>query len=459
MSAFKSSDLPPTVSLKPPHVLIAGAGIGGLMLAIILEKTDITYEIFEKSKEIKPLGSTMCLNPTVMPAFEQLGLYEDLLEISHPVSTGVIRNADAKIESFIDSGDNNETAGYEYALLARARLYELLLSKVPAEKIIPGKRVVSFLQNKEGVMVRFQDRTTIHGDILVGADGTYSSVRQHLFKELNKMGKLPKSDQKLPTSGHICMVGYTIPFDPETCPELKRNRGHTDVMISNKSPWSWNTTNLRGHIVAWSASRQLNSEEFAYEHLKNSEWSPEMFEPLVKEVSDFKTPYGALGSLIEATPKECISRVFLEKKFFETWTYSRTVLIGDGAVNAIQDAIILANCIYEMRENSYDAIVTALTSYREQQYDYSKTQYESSKFNGKVFYGHTIFDRALRHILANYLPPSARAQSVAKIMAYRPQIAFLPLIPNRGTAEVESQKPSAKYLEQQAWLANAVQAT
>ncbi|KAF9345250.1 hypothetical protein BGX26_003353 [Mortierella sp. AD094] len=243
------------------------------------------------------------------------------------------------------------------------------------------------------------------------------------------MGKLPKSDSKLPANGHICVVGYTNPFDPEIYPTLKGNR-------------------VRG--------RQLNSETFAYEHLKNSEWGPETIEPLIKEVGDFKTPYGTLGSLIDATPKDSISRVFLEKKFFETWTYSRTILIGDGAVNAIQDAIVLANCIYEMKVNSYDTIIAALNSYREQQYDQAKMQYGTSKFNGRVLYGHTIFDRALRHIVANYLPPSARAHSIAKTMMYRPQIAFLPLIPSRGTAEVKPQKQSAKYLEKQAKVVDAV---
>lgn len=47
---------PPARSDKPLHVVIAGAGLAGLFLGILLEKAGISYEIFERSAEIKPLG-------------------------------------------------------------------------------------------------------------------------------------------------------------------------------------------------------------------------------------------------------------------------------------------------------------------------------------------------------------------------------------------------------------------
>lgn len=54
---FKGSDLPPLVTDDPPRVLIAGAGLGGLFLGILLERAGIPYEIFERSSEIRPLGT------------------------------------------------------------------------------------------------------------------------------------------------------------------------------------------------------------------------------------------------------------------------------------------------------------------------------------------------------------------------------------------------------------------
>lgn len=49
-------DSPPTVSDEPPKVLIAGAGLAGLLLGNILERAGIPYVILERAQEIKPLG-------------------------------------------------------------------------------------------------------------------------------------------------------------------------------------------------------------------------------------------------------------------------------------------------------------------------------------------------------------------------------------------------------------------
>lgn len=63
-AGFKGSNLPPLVTNDPPRVLIAGAGLAGLFLGILLEMADIPYEIFERTAEIKPLGKDLLLNYT-----------------------------------------------------------------------------------------------------------------------------------------------------------------------------------------------------------------------------------------------------------------------------------------------------------------------------------------------------------------------------------------------------------
>jgi len=50
------SQLPPKSDGKNPHVLIVGAGLAGLLLAILLDKAGIPYEIYERAASVKPLG-------------------------------------------------------------------------------------------------------------------------------------------------------------------------------------------------------------------------------------------------------------------------------------------------------------------------------------------------------------------------------------------------------------------
>jgi len=104
---------------------------------------------------------------------------------------------------------------------SRPKFHQLLLSKVPAEKIHYNKKVTSMIQNKEGVMIRCADGTTYHGDILVGADGAHSGVRQGLYSILQKQNLLPASDATELSKGFLAMVGTTDPMDPEKYPFLK----------------------------------------------------------------------------------------------------------------------------------------------------------------------------------------------------------------------------------------------
>lgn len=67
---------------------------------------------------------------------------------------------------------------------------------------------------------------------------------------------------------------------------------------------------------------------------------------MIKEVRDFLIPFGGtLGDLIDATPRDNISRVFLEDKLFETWHYGRTVLVGDGLCTLLSfvDCVLITN--------------------------------------------------------------------------------------------------------------------
>jgi len=128
--------------------------------------------------------------------------------------------------------------GYDGYIISRPVLYDLLRRQVPSEKIHLGKRVLSLKQNEHGVQIQFGDNTMAEGDILVGADGANSGVRQGLYQNLKKEGKLPSNDDGALPFNCVCLVGQTVPLDPAKYPELKDPFCYFRSVIAHDKPYS-----------------------------------------------------------------------------------------------------------------------------------------------------------------------------------------------------------------------------
>ncbi|KAG0000468.1 hypothetical protein BGZ79_005913 [Entomortierella chlamydospora] len=452
-----------------PTVMIAGAGIGGLFLGLLLERQNIPYMIYERAPEVRPLGSTMGFGANILPVFEQLGILEDAMAISHPVKGLNMMDTDLNFLSGVDFTNYKEQTGYSTIMFPRPKMYAMLQSHIPPEKIMFSKRVLSIEQNEKGVMVRMADGTTYHGDILVGADGTHSAVRQGMFKRLDKKGLLPATDKEEMKMGNLCMVGTTNPVDPEKFPGVKRDHAFFERIINEGDPYTWHTVNMPGNRICWGVTLQVESAASTDVRFRNSDWGPEADDSIMHRVYENKTAIGGIvWDLIENTPKSEVSKIFLEEKLFETWYDGRTVLIGDachkflptagqGAVNAMQDAVILANCIYEMGEVTPDNIAVAFKEYYNERYEPVKRMMAKSKFMAILQYGQasllnffTWKERAIRHVVFNWVPKSIQMKQFLKDAMYRPQASFLEYVENRGTTPVLPQKSSQRYLREKA---------
>ncbi|KAF9287797.1 hypothetical protein BGZ68_001268 [Mortierella alpina] len=435
---------------KPPHVMIVGAGLGGLMLAILLERMGVSYAVYERSAEVRPLGSAMVFGANILPVFEQLGILEEVQKISLPCLGMDIYNSQIEKVALVDVRQYKQRSGYDFLMFARPEMHALLLSHVPKEKMHMGKRVLSIEQNEFGVMIRVADGSTHHGDILVGADGAYSGVRQGLYKLVEKKGQLPSSDKANLTMGYISMVGMSLPQDPEKYLVLKEPSSNFSRVIGDGTPHSYNTVTVPGNRICWGMTVQLNTAKLSKQIMfKNSEWGPESNASMIEDIRNFPSHFGGvIGDLIDATPNEMISRVYLEEKLFETWYHGRTVLIGDGAVNALQDAVILSNCIYDLASKSAKDVQKAFRSYKDQRYPQAKYQMEKSKTMAKVLYGQTWSERLLRYVAFNVIPQKMQEEQFLKDTVYRPMLTWLPMLPNRGTGSVLPQLPSRRYEEE-----------
>ena len=122
---------------------------------------------------------------------------------------------------------------------------------------------------------------------------------------------------------------------------------------------------------------------------------------------------------------------------------------GVGAVNAMQDAVILANCLYDLKDNSLKSITACFQSYYNQRYPHAKAGYEASLGQAKFMSGQRWYEKVIRQVVLNFLPAPIWEAKLAKSSQYRPQIAFLETVPTRGTASVLPLIPSERYQREQ----------
>lgn len=94
------------------------------------------------------------------------------------------------------------------------------------------------IQDEDAVAVRCQDKSVYVADLLVGADGAYSGVRQSLYTRLEKEKLLPECDKRSLNKGYFCLVGTTDRLDPSRFPQLRELYSDASMMISDNSPHS-----------------------------------------------------------------------------------------------------------------------------------------------------------------------------------------------------------------------------
>ncbi|KAF9131763.1 hypothetical protein BGW39_001365 [Mortierella sp. 14UC] len=436
-------------SNRKPHVIIIGAGLAGLTLAILLHKAKIPFGIFEKSPETRNVGSAIYLNPNICPLFTQLGILDEYVAKSKYCATIRLFNENREQDFVLDFSIVDELTGFEGRIIPRQVLYELMLSKVPEENLHRGKRMLWMTQGENGVHVKFSDGSEVEGDILVGADGAYSAVRQTLYDRLKKDGMLPASDAKELPFSCVNVSGYTGPLDPEKFPILKERESG---VINNRSfdkPYSWNLFPVNDNKMCWSSTLYLDKESSKlHTSFRTTDWGEGGADSMCKEVRDFPIPGGdgtlTLGDLIDKTPKEQMAKVMLEEKVFDTWFHCRTVLVGDachklhpaggqGANMAFLDAVALANWINVLPTTQVKDLEKAFKSYKNERHAAAEAASNHSK-NMRKFYAKAN-DRgaAITRFIYKNMPFWLWKIVMVKIAANRPQVSFLPAVKDTGT--------------------------
>lgn len=164
-------------------VLIVGGGIGGLSLAGFLQQAGIDCTLIEKHPTWEHEGYSLGLWSNGRTMLNKLGLEEEFDKASVPFQKFVVYDQAGKALRTYKLSKFITEFGMGYEHIKRAKLHELLLRNVDANKIQSGISLVSITENRDGVDVVFTDGSKSTFDLLVGADGIHSQVRELCFAQ------------------------------------------------------------------------------------------------------------------------------------------------------------------------------------------------------------------------------------------------------------------------------------
>ena len=164
-------------------IAIVGAGIGGLTAALSLHRAGFDVHVYEQASTVSEVGAGIQVSPNASRVLHGLGLADDLAETGvRPLAMHQRRWQDGRTLVRAPLGDVVvEAIGFPHYQMHRADLLATLLRALPAERVHVGHRLVGLADHGDRVEARFESGDTVTADVLVGADGIHSLVRETLF--------------------------------------------------------------------------------------------------------------------------------------------------------------------------------------------------------------------------------------------------------------------------------------
>ncbi len=303
--------------------IIIGGGIGGVTAAIALKRAGLDVTVYERAEELQEVGSGLPLWTNALRTLHILGLTDELEKLGVQVRS--VRVSTWKGDTLTDTSNDKhlKKLGTITIVVHRAELLSLLLKTLGEENVRLGMTCVGFTQDATGVTVKFANGQRVRGDVLIGADGIHSVIRTQLF------------GLKKP---HY--VGYTC------------WRGLAHTTRTGLETWAWGkgcqfgiTPMSQGRAYWFVQKYAPEGEEDKPGGRKNS---------ILEMFHDWHDP---IPAVIEATAETDILRNdIFELKHLHQWSHGRVTLLGDaahamtpnlgqGACQAIEDAVALADCL------------------------------------------------------------------------------------------------------------------
>jgi len=330
----------------PPAITIVGGGIAGLSLAAVLRQAGISYRVVDQASKFGQVGAGIQLAPNAVRLLHRLGLAEELAAVAaRPQALQVRRWHDDHLLSATTLGAACEDVyGAPYYTVHRADLHSVLAGAAGSHGLALGTRIVEVTERPSEVELTFADGSRERSEVVVGADGIHSVVRNVIA-----------SDQPRFAGGSI--FRGLVPADQ--VPELAR-----EPMIRM---WAGPAQHCVCYPVAGGRAISFSATVPARQAASES-WSA------LGSTAELASAYRGWNPVVTRllAAAEVVGRWDLhDRDPIPRWSTARLTLVGDaahpmlpfmaqGGNQAIEDAVALGTCIAAL---GTDAVAIALRVY------------------------------------------------------------------------------------------------
>ena len=324
------------------NVLIAGGGIGGLTLGLMLHQRGIGCTVLEAAAEVRELGVGINLLPTAVRELAALDLLQVLDKVG--IRTRELRYANS-LGQIIWAEPRGIHAGHDVPQISihRGRLHGLLW-RAAAERLGPALRtacrVTGFTQDAGGVTAQLENGTTVRGDVLVGVDGIHSALRAVMH----------------PNDGGVRWQGiemwrgavdWPTLWDGETMCIAGDTR--SKMVLYPIGPGATPDTRL----LNWAVYTRL--ADAGPSPPGRQDWARQAgLDRILPHVAQFRLPFLDPAALIRTSP-ESSEYPMCDRDPLPWWTEGRVTLLGDAAhpmypvgSNGASQAMLDARCLADL---------------------------------------------------------------------------------------------------------------
>ena len=329
--------------MAPVHVLIAGGGVGGLALALMLHPRGIGCTVLEAAAEVRPLGVGINTLPHAIRELAALDLLPALDGVG--IRTRELRYLN-RFGQEIWQEPRGIWAGHEVPQFSihRGHLHQVLWqaaeARLPKGTLLRNARLQNFTQNAHGITAHLMDGRSLSGDVLIGADGIHSVIRASLH----------------PDDGGIRWNGIQMWRGAVEWPAFEG--GDTMIVAGDMkeklvlypiAPGASPATRLTNWVVCAQIGDASKPPP------RREDWSRAgQLDEVLAHVARFRIPFLDVAALVRATP-EFWEYPMCDRDPLPFWTQGRVTLLGDAAhpmypvgSNGASQAVLDARCLADL---------------------------------------------------------------------------------------------------------------